>query len=157
VLIGTVAGVLLGLLAGSRPGRPRDSVVQGVGLLGLAIPDFVIGTVVVTALAEAFSYFPDTGAYVSLTTSVEGNLRQIVYPALVLSVAANLMRTTRSEYVEVAKSDFVRTAVGKGVSPRRIRVVHVLRNSLTPIVTLTGIQFAIDDPGGRVPAVDGIE
>ena len=142
-LIGTVVGVLLGTLAGSRPGRARDSITQGVGLLGLAIPEFVLGTLLVALLANLFDYFPDTSTFVPLTTSVSGNLSQILYPALVLSVgfAANVMRTTRSEYVETAQADFVRTARGKGLRNSRIRVAHVLRNAAIPILTLTGIQF----------------
>src|ERR1700712_303128 len=142
-LIGTVVGVLLGTLAGSGPGRARDSITQGVGLFGLAIPEFVLGTLMVALLANAFNYFPDTSTFVPLTTSISGNLSQILYPALVLSVgfAANVMRTTRSEYVETAQADFVRTARGKGLRPSRIRVAHVLRNAAIPILTLTGIQF----------------
>ena len=95
------------------------------------------------ALAEVFGYFPDTGTFVPLTTSVSGNLSQMMYPALVLAVgfAANVMRTTRSAAVEVADADFIRTARGKGVSAIRIRVRHVLRNASVPIVTITGIQF----------------
>jgi peptide/nickel transport system permease protein len=143
VLMGGAAGILLGVLAGSKPGGVRDVSVQGVGLLGLAIPDFVLGTALVTVLSEVFAYFPDAGSYVSLTSSISGNLRQVFYPALVLAiaVAANVMRTTRSEFAEVSNADFVRTARGKGVSPIRVRLVHVLRNSLVPIVTLLGIQF----------------
>jgi peptide/nickel transport system permease protein len=113
-VIGTVAGVALGVIAGNRPGRAGDSVTQGVALLGLAVPEFVIGTVVVAVLAQAFHYFPDTSTFVPLT---------------------------RSEYVEVAQADYVRTARGKGVRPGRIRRMHVLRNATIPIVTLTGIQF----------------
>jgi peptide/nickel transport system permease protein len=142
-VIGAVAGVLLGVLAGSRPGRAGDSVTQGVALLGLAIPEFVLGTAVVAILAQAFHYFPDTGTFVPLTDSISGNLSQVMYPALVLAVAfaANIMRTTRSEYVEMAEADYVRTARGKGVAERRVRGVHILRNATIPIVTLTGIQF----------------
>jgi len=142
-LIGTVVGVILGTLAGSGPGKIRDSATQGVGLLGLAIPEFVLGTLMVALLANLFNYFPDTSTFVPLTTSVSGNLSQILYPALVLSVgfAANVMRTTRSEFIEVAQADYVRTARGKGLYPRRIRAAHVLRNASIPILTLTGIQF----------------
>lgn len=142
-LMGTVVGVLLGVLAGSKPGRPRDSVTQGVALLGLAIPEFVLGTAVVAILAQAFHYFPDTGTFVPLTRSISGNLSQVMYPALVLAVAfaANVMRATRSEYVEMAETDYVRTAHGKGVHPRRVRTAHILRNATIPILTLTGIQF----------------
>jgi peptide/nickel transport system permease protein len=142
-LIGTVIGVLLGVLAGSRPGKFSDSATQGVSLLGLAIPEFVLGTAVVAILASAFHYFPDTGTFVPLTRSFSGNMSQILYPALVLAVAfaANVMRTTRSEYVEVADADYVRTARGKGLHPNRVRASHILHNATIPIVTLTGIQF----------------
>lgn len=142
-LIGTAVGLLLGTLAGSGPGKPRDTVTQAVGLLGLAIPEFVLGTLMVALLASAFDYFPDTSTFVPITQSFSGNMSQMLYPALVLAVgfAANVMRTTRSEYVEVAQSDFVRTARGKGLSNLRIRGAHVLRNASIPILTLTGIQF----------------
>ena len=142
-LIGTAIGVVLGTFAGTRPGGLRDTVTQGVGLLGLAVPEFVLGIVLVTALAAAFGYFPDTGSFVRLTQSPSGNLRQMLYPALVLAVgfAANVMRSTRSEFVETSGAEFVRTAQGKGLAPLRIRSAHVLRNAAIPIVTLTGIQF----------------
>ncbi len=142
-LIGTVVGVLLGMLAGSRPGGVRDSATQSISLLGLAIPEFVLGTVVVAVLAAAFGYFPDTGTFVPLTSSLSGNLSQMLYPSLVLAVAfaANTMRATRSEYVDVAEADFMRTAKGKGLTGRRMRFAHLLRNASVPIVTLTGIQF----------------
>jgi peptide/nickel transport system permease protein len=142
-VIGTVLGVVLGVIAGSRAGKTTDTATQAGGLLALAIPDFVLGTAVVAILAQAFHYFPDTGNFVPLTTSVSGNLSQILYPALVLAVAfaANVMRATRSEYVEMAEADFVRTARGKGLKPGRVRRVHILRNATIPIVTLTGIQF----------------
>jgi peptide/nickel transport system permease protein len=142
-LIGTALGVLLGVLAGSRAGRAADTATQSGSLLALAVPDFVLGAAVVAILAQAFHYLPDTGTFVPLTNSVSGNLSQIIYPALVLAVAfaANVMRATRSEYVEVAQADFVRTAQGKGLRPLRVSSAHILRNATIPIATLTGIQF----------------
>lgn len=143
VLISTPVGVALGVLAASRPGRARDLTAQGVGLFGLAIPEFVVASVCVTVLASAFAYFPDPGTYVALTESVGGNLAQMLYPSLVLSLGltANIMRTTRSAYLEVSRAEFVRTARGKGLAPVRIRSRHILRNSAVPIVTMVGIQF----------------
>ncbi len=143
VLISTPVGVLLGMLAASRPGRPRDLSVQGFALLGLAVPEFVVASIVVAVLAAVFAYFPDPGEFVPLTESVAGNLRQLLYPALVLSLGlvANVMRTTRSAYLEAGQADFVRTARGKGVSERRIRFRHILHNAAIPIVTMVGIQF----------------
>lgn len=143
LLIATPVGVALGVLAASRPGKPRDLTVQGFGLVGLAVPEFVIASVTVAVLASVFAYFPDPGRFVSLNESVSGNVRQMVYPALVLSIGliASIMRTTRSAYLEIARADFVRTAKGKGVPPARIRVRHVLRGAAIPIVTMVGIQF----------------
>lgn len=142
-LLGTVVGVLLGVLTGSRPGKATQSVTQGAALLGLAIPEFVLGTAVVAILAQAFHYFPETGTFVPLTHSLSGNLSQMIYPAMVLAVAfaANIMRATHSEYVETASADYVRTARGKGLHPMRVRFLHILRNAAIPVVTLTGIQF----------------
>jgi peptide/nickel transport system permease protein len=67
----------------------------------------------------------------------------MLYPAAVLAVAlaAIVMRTTRAAYLEVAQADFVRTARGKGLFARRIRVRHILHNASIPIVTIVGIQF----------------
>jgi peptide/nickel transport system permease protein len=143
MLIGVPLGVAMGLFAASDIGGRRDAGTQGVALLGLAIPEFVLGSVVVAVLAQAFGYFPDTGSFVPLTESVSGNLSQMLYPALVISVgvAATIMRTTRSAYAEVAEADFVRTARGKGLDPSRIRLRHVLHNASVPIVTMSGIQF----------------
>jgi peptide/nickel transport system permease protein len=142
-LIGAPAGVVLGVLAASRPHGARDLGVQGVSLLGMAIPEFVVGTVLVATLAAVFAYFPDAGSFVRLTDSVRGNLTQMFYPALVLAIpfAAIVMRTTRSAFLEQAGADFVRTAHGKGLSPARIRLRHVLHNAAIPIVTIVGIQF----------------
>ncbi len=143
ILISTPIGVALGMLAASRPGRARDVGVQAFGLIGLAIPEFVTASVLVAVLASTFSYFPDPGSYVSLSESVTGNLSQMLYPALVLSVGliATIMRTTRSAFLEVTNTDFVRTAHGKGLSPSRVRLRHVLHNASVPIVTIVGIQF----------------
>ncbi len=143
MLISTPIGVALGMLAASRPGKARDVSVQSLSMLGLALPEFVIASVTVAALASAFSYFPDPGSYVSLTDSVGGNLSQMLYPSLVLSVGlvATIMRTTRSAYLQAMRTDFVRTARGKGLSPQRIRLRHVLHNASIPIVTIIGIQF----------------
>jgi peptide/nickel transport system permease protein len=142
-LIGGLVGVALGVLSATRPGGARDMSVQALGLLGLGVPNFVIASALVAVLAAWFSYFPDAGTYVSLTDSVSGNLGQMIYPALTLAVllAATIMRTTRSAYLEVASMDFVRTAHGKGLAPRRVRLHHVLRNASVPIVTMIGIQF----------------
>ena len=143
VLIGVVIGVLVGVFAASRPDGPRDAAGQTFGLMGLAVPDFVLASAIVAFLSTRFGYFPSAGDFVPFLTAPSINLQQMLYPALVLGtgLAATVMRTTRSVYLEIAEQDFVRTARGKGVSDRRTRWRHVLRNALTPIVTITGVQF----------------
>jgi peptide/nickel transport system permease protein len=142
-LIGSVIGVAIGVMAASRPNRARDVAGQTFGLLGLGIPNFVIASALIAVLASQFSYFPSAASYEGFFEAPLTNLQQQIYPALVLAVAlaAAVMRTTRSAYLEAASQDFVRTARGKGLTGRRVRWRHVLHNSLVPIVTMIGIQF----------------
>lgn len=141
--IGVVVGVAIGVFAASRPDSTRDTVGQTFGLLGLGIPDFVLAATIVAVLSARFNYFPSAGNYVGFLEAPWINLQQQLYPALVLglSMAATVMRTTRSAFLEMAGQDFVRTAKGKGVDARRIRWRHVLRNATIPVVTISGIQF----------------
>jgi peptide/nickel transport system permease protein len=142
-IVGSLIGVAVGVAAASKPDSLRDSVGQGFGLLGLGIPNFVLASAIVAVLSARFHYFPSAADYVGFLDDPLVNLQQQLYPALVLglALAATVMRTTRSAYLEQANQDFVRTALGKGVRPRRVRWRHVLHNSLIPIVTITGIQF----------------
>lgn len=142
-LIGVVVGVAIGVFAASRPDSVRDTVGQGFGLLGLGVPDFVLASAIVAVLSARFGYFPSAGDYARFLDAPLINIQQQLYPALVLGLglAATVMRTTRSAFLEMAGQDFVRTARGKGVSDRRIRWRHVLRNSTIPVVTISGIQF----------------
>jgi len=146
-LLGTVLGVFIGISIGMfsarKPGSFRDFASQFFGLLALAVPGFVLSTTIVTVMANKFQYFPNGNEYMSPFEDLWMNLQQMLFPSLVLgiAVAAPVMRTTRSALLETVDKDFVRTAIGKGVSPKSVRLRHVLRNSLIPIVTMTGIQF----------------
>ena len=146
-LLGTVLGVFIGISIGMfsarKPGSFRDFAGQFFGLLALAVAGFVLSTTIVTVMANKFQYFPNGNEYMSPFEDLWMNLQQMLFPSLVLgiAVAAPVMRTTRSALLETVDKDFVRTAIGKGVSPKSVRLRHVLRNSLIPIVTMTGIQF----------------
>ena len=146
-LLGTILGVFLGISVGMfsarKPGSLRDFLGQFFGLLALAIPGFVLSTTIVTVMANKFQYFPNGNEYMSPVEDLWMNLQQMLFPSLVLgiAVAAPVMRTTRSALLETIDKDFVRTAIGKGVTAKAVRLKHVLRNSLIPIVTMTGIQF----------------
>lgn len=146
-LIGTILGVIMGIAVGmfsaSKPGSFRDFGGQLFGLLALAIPGFVLSAAIVTVMANVFHYFPNGLEYMTPWENPWVNFQQMMFPGLVLgiAVAAPVMRTTRSALLETVDKDFVRTAHGKGVAPGKVQLRHVLRNSLIPIVTMTGIQF----------------
>ena len=141
--IGLAIGIPLALLSASRPNGGRDAVAQTVGLAALAIPSFLLGSMILAYVSKVFHYNPNAEGFARLQEDPSLNLQQMLFPALVLgfALAAPIMRTARSSLLEVQSQDFVRTAHGKGVSPMRIRVRHVLRAALIPIVTMTGIQF----------------
>jgi peptide/nickel transport system permease protein len=142
-LIGSLAGIGIGVFAAARVNRAGDVVGQGFGLVGLGVPNFIVGSTIIAVLATNFSYFPSAARYVGFFESPVENLQQQIWPAvtLALGLAAAVMRTTRSAYLEASAQDFVRTARGKGLTARRIRWRHVLHNSSIPIVTIVGIQF----------------
>ena len=146
-LIGTILGVVMGIAVGTfsarKPGSIRDFAGQLFGLMALAVPGFVLSTTIVTIMANKFHYFPNGYEFERLWEDPWMNLQQMLFPGLVLgiAVAAPVMRTTRSALLETVDKDFVRTAIGKGVNSRKVQTRHILRNSLIPIVTMTGIQF----------------
>lgn len=143
VVLGVLLGVPLGVLAASRQGSVVDISAQSVGLLGLAVPNFVIGAFLISLVTNWFGYFPNAAGYAPFSENLWLNLQQMLFPVISLGIvlAGSIMRTTRSAYLEVAEQPFVRTARGKGLSLRRIKWIHILRNASIPVVTITGIQF----------------
>jgi peptide/nickel transport system permease protein len=143
MLFGVVLGVGFGMIGALHPGRWQDDLGQGVSVLGLAIPSFIIGTVIVTFLATVFHYFPSSLGFVSFFSNPWLNFQQILFPALTLSlgVGAAIMRTTRGAVLEISNLNFARTALGKGVSRRAFVWRHLFLNSLTAVVTMSGIQL----------------
>jgi len=143
MILGVIIGVGLGMLGGLKPGSWQDDIGQGVSVVGLAVPSFVIGTALVTVLSSAFHYFPSSEQYAGLFSNPWLNLQQVFFPALVLSlgIGAAIMRTTRAAVLEVRSLSFTRTATGKGVSRSALVCRHLFLNALVPIVTMSGIQL----------------
>jgi peptide/nickel transport system permease protein len=143
LVLGVLLGVGLGILGALHPGKLPDDVGQGVAVVGLGVPSFVIGTALVTFLSSHFHYFPSSKGYAGITSDPWLNFQQIILPAAVLSlgIGAAIMRTTRAAVLEVSNLGFMRTARGKGISGRAIVWRHLFLNALVPIVTMTGIQF----------------
>jgi peptide/nickel transport system permease protein len=141
--IALAVGVPLGLLAAIHHNSMVDLISQLFALIGLSLPNFVIGTLIIYGLSVYFGVLPNAGDYVSLGEDPLRNLQQLFFPAITLgfSFAASVMRMTRSSMLEVLQDDYVRTARSKGLPERRVIVRHALGNALIPVITLIGIEM----------------
>ena len=142
MLVAIVVGVGTGVVAAVRRDQPADYVATGFGLVGLSVPHFWLGLLAILLFAVQWRVLPASG-FVPLFEDPAENLRRLLLPALVLGTgfAAVLMRQTRSSMLSTLSSDYVRTARAKGLSGRRVVITHALRNSLTTVVTLLGLQL----------------
>ena len=141
MVIGIVIAVPVGVLSATRQDTASDYVGRVVAVSGLSLPDFWLGTLVITFAAIWFHWIPPIG-YVSLWESPWRNLQQFLLPAAVLGfrLSAATMRMTRSTVLEVLREDYVRTAWAKGLAGRMVVYKHALKNALIPVVTLVGLQ-----------------
>jgi ABC-type dipeptide/oligopeptide/nickel transport system permease component len=131
-----VVGVTGGVIAGLRRGGVFDHLTLALTLVVIGIPVFVLGTVLQTVLAVQLGWFRPSFA-------PELGLATYILPAVVLGSLslATALRLTRTAVAENLRADYVRTATAKGLPRRRVIGVHVLRNSLIPVVTFLGIEL----------------
>lgn len=143
IVLGILIGAGLGLWSGLHPGRWQDWFGQSISVLGLAIPALILGNVLVSVLSTHFHYFPSSLNFAGILTNPWLNFQQIIFPSFVLSlgIAAAILRTTRGAVLEVTSLNFARTALGKGVSRGAYVWRHIFLNSLTAVVTMSGIQL----------------
>jgi len=143
MLIAVVIGLPAGIYAAIHRGGPGDYGVIALSQAGLSIPSFWLGILLMLAFSLKLRWLP-TGGFVPWSESFGGAIQSLLLPATALGVirAAVVARLGRSSFLEVMGRDYIRTARGKGV--REVVVVwkHALRNSLIPIVTVLGMQFA---------------
>jgi peptide/nickel transport system permease protein len=141
-LIAVLIGLPLGLLSAMRSRSRVDVVARIGGLIGLSLPSFWLGTLIIVLFSLYLRWLPNTGGYVDFVRDPLGNLALIVLPAVTLGVAlaAATMRMTRSAMLDVLGADYVRTAWAKGLPRGLIIRRHVLKNGLIVVVTLLGIQ-----------------
>lgn len=141
-VVALLIGIPLGLLSALRPNSPLDLLSRSFGLLGLALPNFWLGTLAILLFARYLHWMPNTGGYVDLTTDPAANLKFLFFPAITLgvSMAAVVMRTTRSAMLDVLAADYIRTAHAKGLAAARVIQNHALKNGLIVVVTILGIQ-----------------
>jgi peptide/nickel transport system permease protein len=138
-------GILVGVISAVTAGRWSDRVITVLALIGISMPVFWLGLIARYVFAEQhpFNFLPD-GEYVPLTSNPWQWFVHLLMPWLVLAVLfiGFYGRVLRSNILDTINEDYVRTAKAKGLPYRRVLMKHVLRNSLIPIVTLFGLDFA---------------
>jgi peptide/nickel transport system permease protein len=142
MILGLAISIPVGVLSATRQDTAPDYAGRVVAVSGLSLPDFWLGTLVITFAAIWFQWIPPIG-YVSLWESPWRNLQQFLLPAAVLGfrLSAATMRMTRSTVLEVLREDYVRTAWAKGLAGRIVVYKHALKNALIPVVTIVGGQL----------------
>jgi peptide/nickel transport system permease protein len=138
----TLVAVPLGVYAATRHGRPGDYVALVLSQLGIAIPSFWAGLLLILLFAVRLGWV-QAGGFDGWQAGIGRGLRALLLPALALGViqAAILTRTTRAAVLEVLRADHVRTARAKGLAEAVVTWKHVLRNALLTIVTIVGLQL----------------
>ena len=134
--LAVLIGIPLGVLAALRQNTVLDSASIVVATIGVSIPNFWLGILLIYTLAVKLRWLPPSGYGPAIP--------YLLMPALTLGVglAAVVARLTRSSMLEVIRQDYVRTGRAKGLSERRVILVHALRNAAIPIVTIVGVQMS---------------
>jgi peptide/nickel transport system permease protein len=142
IIVGLVIGIPAGVIAAVKRGSAADYASGLLALVGLSIPHFWLGLLLILLLAVNLHILPASGFVPFLDDPIE-NLRRMVMPALVLGtgVSAIIMRQMRSAMLDSLGADYVRTARAKGLSEREVIIAHAMRNSLLTVVTVVGLQL----------------
>jgi len=141
VLVSIIA-IPLGVMAAVRRGKTSDLIISIVSYLGVSMPEFVTGTLLLVLLARPrLGWFP-AGGFEPLSAGLWPALSHLILPVLTLTLIlmAHISRQTRSEMVDVLQTDYIRTATLKGLSRRTVLYRHALRNALLPTITVIALD-----------------
>jgi peptide/nickel transport system permease protein len=143
-LIAITLGLVTGIVSAMRRRSVFDYVATVGAMVGLSVPTFWFGLIVIIVFAAILHWIPSGGiATLGAPFSLQDRLLHLIGPASVLGLwmTATWSRYTRSSMLEVVGQDYIRTAQAKGLRPRAILFRHTLRNALIPLVTLAGLEF----------------
>ncbi|MCW8929750.1 MAG: ABC transporter permease [Gammaproteobacteria bacterium] len=134
LLVAFIIAFPLGILAALKKDQLGDAAAMSFSLLGVSIPNFLMGPLLILLFSVLLGWFPVSG---------KSGLNSLVLPALTLgtALAAVLSRMIRASLLEILNEDYIRTAKAKGLSSARIIGLHALRNALLPVITLIGLQI----------------
>jgi peptide/nickel transport system permease protein len=140
LLISILLGIPIGVVQAVRRGKPIDHILSLVTAVGLSIPVFWLGIVLILVFAVSLHVLPSAGVTSASSDTLADRLAHLVLPAVALAttILPTVVRFTRSSMIEVLHEDYVRTATSKGLSPRTVLTRHALRNALIPVVSAVG-------------------
>ncbi|OGO01106.1 MAG: peptide ABC transporter [Chloroflexi bacterium RBG_13_52_12] len=141
-VISTVLGIMAGVLAAVRRGRWADKIVTPLSYVGITMPVFWLGILMIYVLGLRLNWLPIIG-YTSPFEDLWMSIKQAIMPVICLSIGAlaGIARQARSSMLEVIRQDYIRTAWSKGLAERIVILKHALKNSLIPVVTVLGLQL----------------
>ncbi len=140
VVIGSIVGIILGVLAACHHRSSFDSFISGLSVIGLSSPVYVVGIIFVLVFSLWLKLLPTAG-YIEMSRDFSGHLRCLIMPVLALAVPqiGTIGRLTRSCMVDTLSKEYILTAWSKGLSARIVLYKHALRNASIPVVSMIGI------------------
>jgi peptide/nickel transport system permease protein len=141
MLIALIVGVSAGMISATRQYSRLDFLISVLGLTGISLPNFWLGTMLALVFSVKLGLLP-FGGYVPFTEDPLGNLKSMLMPSLSLGLvsASIIMRMTRSSLIDVSRRDYIRTARAKGASEETVVRRHMLKNALIPVTTVAGME-----------------
>ncbi len=151
MVVALVIAIPAGIIAAIRQNTWRDYTAMSTALMGISVPDFFLGVLLLLFFSiflkgflpsSGWVYFPGTCATIVCEASLWGNLKHVIMPAIALGVgrAAILTRLLRASMLEIIRMEYVTTARAKGLAARFIMLKHALKNALIPTLTIMGLQ-----------------
>lgn len=133
LIFAIISGIILGIIAGINKNNIIDSLISFAGMIGLAMPIFWSGLLLIIIFSSKLKLLPASGF---------SSWRHMILPVLALGLqtSSSIMRMTRSSMIEVLDKDYIRTARAKGLKKSRIIFIHALKNAMIPIITTIGLQ-----------------
>jgi len=143
IIVAIVLGVGTGILSAVKHNTWLDRLSSIVSLIGISLPNFWLGAVLILVFAVNLGWFPVGGFNQPIWTAA--GIRQITLPAVTLGAASAAMisRMSRASMLEVIRADYIRTARAKGLKEKTVIMVHSLRNAMIPVITVIGVNFGL--------------